>query len=83
MTGVFSPVNAEHEVRAREIVQDELGEDVPVSLSSEIGSVSLLERENATVLNAALMRVAQSAMNGFAHAIRQLNIPATLFIRPK
>ena len=80
VTGVFSPVNPEHELRAREIVQNELGEDVPVSLSSEIGSVSLLERENATVLNAALMRVAQSAMNGFAHAIRQLNIPAALFL---
>ena len=80
ITGVFSPVNAEHEIRAREIVQDELGENIPVSLSSEIGSVSLLERENATVLNAALIRVARVAINGFEQAIRKLDIPATLFL---
>ena len=47
VTGVFSSVNAAHELRVREIVRDELGADIPVSLSSEIGSVSLLERENA------------------------------------
>ena len=32
--------------------------DVPVSLSHEIGSLGLLERENACVLNAALVEVA-------------------------
>ena len=44
--------------RPREIVREELGHDVPVSLSHEIGSIGLLERENATVLNAALTGVA-------------------------
>src|SRR5262245_240422 len=48
VTGVFSPVNPEHEQRARDLLSEELGGDMPVSLSSEIGSVSLLERENAT-----------------------------------
>ena len=80
VSGVFSSVNATHELRVREIVEEELGADIPVSLSSEIGSISLLERENATVLNAALMRVAQRAMKGFERAVRQLNIPATLFL---
>lgn len=80
ITGVFSPVNPEHELRARDLVRVELGEDMPVSLSSEIGSVGLLERENATVLNAALIAVARTAIAGFAQAIRQLQIPATLFL---
>ncbi|MBI3304487.1 MAG: hydantoinase/oxoprolinase family protein [Deltaproteobacteria bacterium] len=80
VTGVFSPVNPEHELRARDLVREELGEDVPISLSSEIGSVSLLERENATVLNAALIAVARTAIEGFERAIRQLQIPATLFL---
>jgi N-methylhydantoinase A/oxoprolinase/acetone carboxylase beta subunit len=53
---------------------------MPVSLSSEIGSVSLLERENATVLNAALITVARTAIEGFERAIRQLQIPALLFL---
>jgi N-methylhydantoinase A/oxoprolinase/acetone carboxylase beta subunit len=80
ITGVFSPVNAEHELRARDVVREELGEAIPMCLSNEIGSVSLLERENATVLNAALIAVARTAIEGFAQAIRQLQIPATLFL---
>jgi N-methylhydantoinase A/oxoprolinase/acetone carboxylase beta subunit len=80
ITSVFSPVNPEHELRARDIIHEELDEDIPVSLSSEIGSVSLLERENATVLNAALIAVARTAIEGFARAIHQLQIPATLFL---
>jgi N-methylhydantoinase A/oxoprolinase/acetone carboxylase beta subunit len=80
VTGVFSPVNPEHELRARDILQEELGDDMPISLSSEIGSVSLLERENATVLNAALIVVARTAIEGFTQAIRQLHLPATLFL---
>ena len=37
-----------------------MGEDVHVSVSSEIGSMGLIERENATILNAALWQVAES-----------------------
>ncbi len=80
VTGVFSPVNPEHELRVCDLLREELGEDMPISLSSEIGSVSLLERENATVLNAALIAVARTAIKGFERAIRQLQIPATLFL---
>src|SRR5215471_10082523 len=53
ITSVFAPVSPRHELLAAEIVKRELGE-VHVSLSHEIGSVGLLERENATILNAAL-----------------------------
>ena len=58
MTSVFASVSAEHELAAAEIVREELGDDIHVSLSHEIGSIGLLERENATVLNAALRAVA-------------------------
>jgi N-methylhydantoinase A/oxoprolinase/acetone carboxylase beta subunit len=55
LTSVFSPVSTEHEWRAKEIMHEILGSDIPVSLSAEIGSVGLLERENATILNAAVI----------------------------
>jgi N-methylhydantoinase A/oxoprolinase/acetone carboxylase beta subunit len=58
ITSVFAPVSARHELEAREIVERELGE-VHVSLSHEIGSLGLLERENATILNGALAGVAR------------------------
>lgn len=80
ISGVFSSVNPEHEHAARELVHEVLGDAVAVSLSSEIGSVSLLERENATVLNAALIDVARTAIDGFARAVRRFDIPARLFL---
>jgi len=57
ITSIFSPTSPEDEVRAHEIVKEVLGSNVAVSLSHEIGSLGLLERENATILNAALFGV--------------------------
>jgi N-methylhydantoinase A/oxoprolinase/acetone carboxylase beta subunit len=79
ITSVFAPVSPRHELLAAEIVKRELGE-VPVSLSHEIGSVGLLERENATILNAALAGVAGDVARalGYALAAHQLS-PVTFF----
>lgn len=67
---VFSPISAEHEKRAGEILKSELGE-IPITYSHEIGSIGLLERENASVLNAALINVAQTTAQGFVDALQQ------------
>jgi len=75
---VFSPVNQDHEVRAAEIVREELG-DVPVSLSHEIGSIGLLERENATVLNAAVIDVARTTAGAFREALEREGISARTY----
>lgn len=70
VSSVFSPVSAEHEKRAAEILREELG-DVPLSLSHEIASIGLLERENATILNAALTEVAKTTAMGFKSALER------------
>ena len=79
ITSVFSPVSAVHEERAAEIIREEMGPDVALSLSSEIGSVGLLERENATILNAAIVNVARSTADGFVKALEQEGIHAEIF----
>ena len=58
VTGVFSPAFSDQERMVAELVTSVLGADCPVSMSHEIGSLGLVERENATVLNAALYGVA-------------------------
>ncbi len=79
ITSVFAPVSPRHELLAAEIVKRELGE-VPVSLSHEIGSVGLLERENATVLNAALAGVAGDVARALGQALAAHNLsPVTFF----
>jgi N-methylhydantoinase A/oxoprolinase/acetone carboxylase beta subunit len=79
ITSVFAPVSARHELLAAEIVKRELG-DVHVSLSHEIGSVGLLERENATILNAALVGVASDVARAMQDALAAHDLrPATFF----
>lgn len=66
---VFSTVRNDHERRAAEICREVMGEDVHISISSEIGSMGLIERENATILNAALYQVAERFTEGFAKSL--------------
>ena len=63
ISSVFSPVNIEFEERAAEILAAELP-GVPISLSHEIGRIGLLERENATIVNAALRELATGIVDG-------------------
>ncbi|MBM3595039.1 MAG: hydantoinase/oxoprolinase family protein, partial [Alphaproteobacteria bacterium] len=51
VSSVFSPVTADMELRAAEILAEEVP-DLRISLSHQIGRVGFLERENATVMNA-------------------------------
>lgn len=71
---VFSTVRADHEIRAAEICREVMGENVHVSISSEIGSMGLVERENATILNAALYKVAERFTEGFAYSLAQQGV---------
>lgn len=76
----FSPASHEHELRAGEILEQELGSSVAISLSHRVGALGLLERENATILNASLLHVARAVVSGFDAALAQhsLNVEAFL-----
>ena len=69
ISSVFSTVRNGHELAAAKLCREVMGEDVHVSISSEIGSMGLIERENATILNAALWKVAERFTNGFAQSL--------------
>ncbi len=79
VVSVFAPVSEEHELRAQELVTAELG-DIHVSMSHEVGQVGLLERENATVLNASLTGVARHVAQAFTEALADRGLaPVTFF----
>lgn len=69
ISSVFSTVRNDHELEAAELCRQVMGEDVHISISSEIGSMGLIERENATILNAALWKVADRFTEGFAQSL--------------
>ena len=77
ITSVFAPVSAAHEHRAAGVVSEIFGEAIAVSLSCDIGSIGVLERENACVLNAALRRVAHQIVAGLSTAMDQAQLKAT------
>lgn len=66
---VFSTVRNDHELAAAKLCREVMGDGVHVSISSEIGSMGLIERENATILNAALYQVAERFTEGFARSL--------------
>jgi N-methylhydantoinase A/oxoprolinase/acetone carboxylase beta subunit len=80
ITGVFSPVAPDQELAAAELVRRELGHSTHVSLSHEIGSIGLLARENATVLNGALAGSVETLAAALDGALASHVIDAEAFV---
>jgi len=68
---VFACVRNDQELAAAALCREVMGDEVHISISSEIGSMGLVERENATILNAALHKVAKTFTDGFNASLRQ------------
>ena len=79
ITSVFSPVNAEAEQEAAEVIAAELPA-AAISLSHELGRMGLLERENATIMNACLRELATHIVAAFHAALAELGIDAPVYL---
>ena len=79
ISGVFSPVNSDMEERAEEILRNEIA-DISITLSSRIGRIGLLERENAAIMNASLAGLSRKVVASFQQALTKLNITAPFYI---
>jgi N-methylhydantoinase A/oxoprolinase/acetone carboxylase beta subunit len=79
ISSIFSAVTAEFEQEAAALVAEEFPEAL-ISLSHEVGRVGLLERENATIVNASLRRMATDIANALRQAIDSFGIPAPAYL---
>ena len=79
IAAIFSPLAPGCEERAREILLDECP-DAAVTVSHHLGRIGLLERENAALLNAALIDLARGTVDGFTAAIAASGITAPLYL---
>jgi len=79
VAGVFSPLNAECEERAAVVLQEE-APGLDITLSHQLGRIGLLERENAALLNAALVPLARRTTRAFSEALAGSGIQAPLFL---
>lgn len=76
---VFSPINPEQEQQAAAIVREVIP-DANITLSTAIGRLGLLERENAAIINACLAEVAKRTVAGFEAALQQMKISAPFYL---
>jgi len=76
----FSPVNGEQEILVQKLAREMFGDAFPITLSNEIGSIGLLERENAAILNAAIRNLAEQAYSSFQNVLADHGVHADLFI---
>lgn len=81
LVGVFSPLDHSgiHEETCKELMLQQ-NSALDVVCSHSIGGVGLLERENATILNASILPVAKRTINGFKKAMRKLQLSCPLFL---
>jgi N-methylhydantoinase A/oxoprolinase/acetone carboxylase beta subunit len=79
ISAVFSPINAQMERQAAEIIGAEVP-DVRITLSEEIGRIGLLERENAAILNACLQELGSRTIAAYGDALAAAGIAAPLFL---
>ena len=79
ISSVFSPVNSVFEEESAEIVRSVIP-GANITLSSEIGRIGLLERENAAIMNSCLRQLAARTVDGFKAALAELQIDAPFYI---
>ncbi len=79
ITGVFSPVSAEQELFVAEKIASQLP-SVSLSISHQVGRLNMLQRENATVLNACLSVLATRTVAAYEQALQESGLKARLYV---
>ncbi|MEX0863917.1 MAG: hydantoinase/oxoprolinase family protein [Acidimicrobiia bacterium] len=79
VTGVFSPLKDDQEKWVASLLEKEIP-GIRVSISSELGRLGLLERENATVMNASLANLADDIVRGLRLAVGVAGLTAPVWM---
>lgn len=81
IVGVFAPLDhaGVHEETCKRIILEE-APGLDVVCSHDIGPPGLLERENATILNASILKTAQKVTRGFKRAMARLRLACPLYL---
>lgn len=79
VTAVFSPVTNDFERQAGEILAKALP-DAHITLSSDIGRIGLLERENAAIMNACLRDLSRDVVVAFRSALADVGFTGRFYL---
>lgn len=79
ISGVFSPVNSQHEEQVSAMVK-EVWPEVSLTESRDVGQLGLLQRENAAVLNESLRPLCERTVEGFRRALNELGLTCPFYL---
>ena len=79
ISGVFSPSDPAQEIAVAERLRARIP-DARITLSHKIGRMGLLERENAALLNASLLPLADKVVDSFRGALQDRDIDCPFYI---
>lgn len=79
VTALFSPLTTECEDEAAAILREAIPE-ARITLSHTLGRIGLLERENVTMLNAALQGLGSHTVGAFRAALAECGVRARLYL---
>jgi N-methylhydantoinase A/oxoprolinase/acetone carboxylase beta subunit len=79
LTAIFAPLSRDGEQAARAIMAGRQP-SLTFTLSSDIGNLGVLERENATILNACLTSMAADVMGSIARALTTVGIDCPFYL---
>ena len=80
VVGVYSSIDTKYrqEEEVLRILQDELGASVGITLSHKVSGIGFLERENATILNAAILPLARKTISSLRRALSNIGLRAPM-----
>lgn len=79
VTSNFAPVRPDIEQKAAQVLREECPE-VDITLSSEVGGLGLIDRENAALINASLRDLSRRVVNSLQAAFRRIGVTAPLHL---
>lgn len=82
IVGIGSPMDTKYkqEDEARSILRQKLGDDVDIVCSHDIAGPGILARENASILNASIVKFARKTIRNFLRAMLSLGLNCPLYL---
>ncbi|THH04846.1 hypothetical protein EW145_g5222 [Phellinidium pouzarii] len=83
IVGVFSPLASAgtQEEYAKRVIEDYMGKkNISVVCSKDVGQIGLLERENASILNASILSFARRTVFAYYEVMKQFDLKCPLYL---
>lgn len=80
VVGTFSPLKYDQELACAEDILSATGGKCSISLSHQIGGCGFIERENATILNAALKKAMENGFENLEKRCRKLGFTCPVYV---